>query len=637
MIKRINLGIIAHVDAGKTTLTEQLLFRSGALRQAGSVDRGTAQTDYMPVEQARGISVRAAATVLKWQDTEINLIDTPGHIDFAAEVERSLAVLDAAVLCISAVEGVQAQTEQYCEALQRQGIPLFVFINKIDRVGADTAAVCHSLEEELGLTLLDAADPDSWLEILAESDEELADAWLLGEEVSKGRVAGALREQTAARLIVPWLAGSALQGKGIEELLDLVVLASPLAGGDPEGPLAAYVYKVEHDPKLGRIAHIRLYSGTLRNRMSINNKRTGSSYKAVQIRKPSGRRTQDTGFLEAGDIAAAAGFADVIAGDRLGEQSLVPQSPAIAVALLRVRADLQGSQDYTPLVAACQMLAAEDPKLSIIWEPSIRELLLHVTGKIQIEILTEELSRRFGLDVQLTEPEVIYKETPSGIAEGFDAYTMPKPCWAVTRFRVEPLPLGSGVRYESIVPDTKIHYRYQGQVAQTVPLVLRQGSHGWEVTDIAVTLIDGEDHPIHTHPLDFATVTPIALRRALLNSKTILLEPLWRFRLLVPENAVGKMISEIINMRGTLDAIPPEEEDSEISGRRRLLTGTVPAATSLDFPVFVAQRTSGRGILTLRFAGYQPAPVGEQHNTPYRGIDPLDRDRYILYIRGAIK
>ena len=485
--------------------------------------------------------------------------------------------------------------------------------------------------------MLDIAAPDSWLEVLAEADDALAEAWLLEETVPHDDLVPAIGAQTRQGSVTPWLSGSALQGSGITELLDLIIGTFEQASPDPSGVAAGYVFKVEHDDRLGRIAHVRMYSGILKNRMAVPNSRTGSQFKAVQIRKYSGRKTMDVGVLEAGDIAAVAGLADVQAGDQLGETSLVPRAPEIAHALLRVHAEVSGPGDYKPLVAACKMLEAEEPKLKMIWEPSVRQLLLHVTGKIQTEILTEEFRQRFGLEVELTEPEVIYRETPAGTGEGFDAYTMPKPCWAVTRFRVVPLPPGSGVHYETVVPDTRISYRYQGQVEQTVPEVLAQGPRGWEVTDIAVTLIDGEDHPVHTHPLDFATVTRIALRKALFDSGTILLEPLWRFRLQVPEESIGKIIGEIINMRGSVDTSAMEEASGGQGTGRRLLTGTVPVATSLDLPVLVAQRTAGRGILNFSFAGYQPAPPLEEHTTPFRGIDPLDRDRYILHVRGALQ
>ena len=658
----INIGIIAHVDAGKTTLTEQLLYHSGATLRPGSVDAGTAQTDYMEVERQRGISVKAATTVLHWQGTEINLIDTPGHTDFAAEVERSLRVLDCAVLCLSAVEGVQAQSEQYCAALRHLHIPIILFINKTDRMGADVTRVLSDIKRILGLVTLNFAEPDTWLPILADRDNDLADAFLADRTVDQEQLLQALAVQTGRGDIAPVLWGSALRGEGIEPLLNLIAAAAPSATGDPDGPVAGVVFKVEHDKRLGRIAYVRLYSGSLKNRDLAENRQRGTVGKIVQIRKASGRKAVDVGILEAGDIAAVCGLNDVTAGDILGDESLVPQTVTIAQPLLRVRLRPASAQDYTALVAACGELVAEDPKLEMIWVPSVRQLLLNVTGVIQTEILASLFKTRFSLDVTLEEPQIIYKETPIRSAIGFDAYTMPKPCWAIVKFEIEPLPLGSGVLYESTTPDTHIHYRYQGQVAQTIAKALVQGPLGWEVTDLKITLTDGEDHPVHTHPLDFATVTPIALMKGLVAAGTRLLEPMQRFRLSVPEEFTGKMISRIVNMRGILD-----NDDNSSSGNaedqvnpapagnngnrrltvgasspgsaesRRILCGRVPAATSLEFPVFIAQITGGRGMLSMTFAGYEPCPDGMGETAEFRGINPLDRDKYLLYMRGAIQ
>lgn len=630
-MNRTNIGIIAHVDAGKTTLTEQLLFRSGATLRPGRVDDGTTQTDYMSIERQRGISVKAATTYLTWQSVEINLIDTPGHTDFAAEVERSLQVLDCAVLCLSAVEGVQAQSEQYCAALRKLEIPLLLFINKTDRTGADEVRVLDEARNILGLTPILYNRPETWLLQLAEHDDALAEDWLKGKPVSQKRLQLAMAEQTSRGLVTPVVSGSALHGTGIESLLDLLAAIAPRAAGDPNGPVAGIVFKVEHDQRLGRIAYVRLYSGTMRNRDSLNNANRGTVNKIVQIRKASGRKAVDIGILSAGDIAAVCGLSDVTAGDVLGDPDLVPRKITVVHPLLRIRLRPQTDRDYTALVAACMELSAEDPKLDMIWVPGVRQLLLNVTGVIQTEILIALLHERFGLSVTTEPPKIIYKETPVKPAIGYDAYTMPKPCWAIVKLEIEPLPTGSGVIYESHTPDTRIHYRYQGQVAQTISIALQQGPQGWEVTDLKVILADGEDHHVHTHPLDFATVTPIALMKGLVAAGTRLLEPIQRFNLSVPDAFSGRMISQIAQMRGTLEA------DNSIEAGRRHLTGKVPAATSLDFPVFVAQATGGRGILNMTFDSYQPCPEGQGEPAEYRGINPLDRDRYILQIRGALQ
>lgn len=628
-MKRCNIGLVAHVDAGKTTLTEQMLYLSGAVKRLGSVDAGTAQTDYMEVERRRGISVKSACAVLRWGEGELNLIDTPGHADFAAEVERSLRVLDCAVLVLSCVEGVQAQSEVYYDALRRLRIPTLLFLNKADRPGADPQDVLRQVRERLKVRPLPVPGRDRWLELLAEEDEGLLERYLGDRPVSEEDLERAARDQWRECKLCPVLTGSALRGLGIRELLDFLSEFAPCAGGDAQGPAAGAVFKVEQNEALGRVAYVRLYSGTLKNRDLVKNATQGTEHKVVQIRKTTGRHVRDVGELKAGDIGAVCGLGPVRAGDLLGEESLVPGGVTLASALLRVRLVPRDEGDYPRLAAACEELCAEDPLLNYLWDAETRQLLVHLTGLIQLEILESQLRDRFGLQVDSTPPEVIYRETPTRRAVGYDEYTMPKPCWAILKFVIEPLPPGSGVVYECVTPDTRIPYRYQGQVAQTIPLALQQGPKGWEVTDVKITLVDGSAHHVHTHPLDFATATPMALMKGLVAAETRLLEPIQRFRLTAPEECGGKLMGEIINMRGTL-------EDSRVEDGKMTLTGVVPAGEALDFPAFVAGHTGGRGILQLTFDSYRPCPSGVGKTAQYRGINPLDRDKYILHVRGAL-
>ena len=631
-----HLGVVAHVDAGKTSLVERMLHHAGTTLTAGSVDQGTTQTDYMPVERRRGISVRAAAARLVWRGRPLCLIDTPGHRDFAAEVWRSLAILDAAVLCLSAVEGVEAQSEHYWHALSELAIPCLIFVNKVDRVGADVPAVVEAMRQLAGRPLVDIARPETWLAELAEGDDALAEAWIEGRELPRATLEGALAAQFAAGMVLPWLSGSALEDRGVTALLDLIAELVPQPRVDEQAAASAYVYKVEHDRRFGRLAHVRLFAGRLETRQPLLNLRTGEETKLTQIRQVSGARQHDVPALEAGDSAALAGLQDVVAGDTLGDATgLPPRLARLAPepSLLRVRVHPGPGEDYPALLAACRELSAEEPGLALLWSLETRELLLHISGAVQGEILADALRERFGLEPTLDPPQLVYRETVARTAEAEDHYTMPKPCWAIARFRVEPLPRGSGVEYVSLAPHRRLAYRYQGQVEQTVPLVLEQGVHGWAVTDLRVTLVDGEDHPIHTHPLDFVTVTPMALRRALFEAGSVLLEPIWRYRLQLPDEDAGRLTALILSLRGT---VLSDEQRGEAPQLRRILTGRIPAATSLDLPVTLARMTGGRGILSLQLDGYEPCPPGEVHESPYRGIDPLDRERYILHVRGAL-
>lgn len=622
---------MAHVDGGKTTLTEQLLFRSGAVRAPGRVDDGSAHTDYMDFERRRGISVRSASALIDWQGLRINIIDTPGHSDFSGEVQRAARALDLAVIVVSAVEGVQSQTELIWHSLQKMRLPALFFINKTDRVGAD---VEKTLLEITGLTGIRPVSlcfdsRDSYAEAVVEfSDEALEKFFSAGAlAFSEEELDKLLREAFYSGRLIPCVTGAALRGEGIEELLSL--LPHLAAEKNEAGPISGVVFKVEHNPALGRVAHVRLFSGTLRNRDLVHNFDADCDEKVTQIREVLGAKEKDTGILKAGEVGAVYGMSHTISGQILGEPSLVPPFAEIAAPVLRVKITPDDEAQYPALVAALEELAAEDPLLDVIWEKEHRELLVRVTGLIQTEILTSLLSERFGLKAQLGEPMVIYKERPLKKARGYVEYTMPKPCWAVMEFEIEPLPLGSGVVFESTVPNDKIFTRYQAQVKQTLPEALRQGPRGWQTDDLKITLVGGEHHTVHTHPLDFMLATPMGIMDALVNSGTELLEPVLKFRLSFPEEESGKLIGEIMAMRGTFDS-------PVIKKGNFIMEGLLPLATSMDFPLRLSSLTGGRGILSTSAAGYAPAPPGEGFELPYRGISPLDRAKYILYKRGAL-
>ena len=641
MRKLINTGIVAHIDAGKTTITEQLLFLSGATRTRGSVDRGTAFTDFMEIEKNRGISVRMATTRFGWKDTQINLIDTPGHTDFAAEAERALQVLDCAVLVISAVEGVEARTELLWHALEKLNIPVIIFVNKIDRAGADFEAVKKQIadyltEDFVALNLpkvtedeCEVAENADLAERLADFDDEILEQIIDGKtDFDKDELKDKVKYGCQNRTLFPILCGSALKGVGIDALLDAITELFPAAkqqDGEPSG----VVFKLDRDKVMGKVAYVRLYSGSIKTRDSIKNQRTGEERKVTQIRRFSGAHHEDTGYLESGDIAALYGLDDVMAGDILGSGENVPQSSVVSAPLLQIRMFPQQEEGYPKLVEAMRELEAEDPLLNVVWVKEQRQLLISISGVIQLEVIREVLNSRFGITAEFGDPEVIYKETPSQAGIGFVSYTMPKPCWAVLKFEIEPLPTGSGIRYESTVPDTKILYRYQHQVENTIKHALEQGIKGWNVTDISIRLVDGEHHNEHTHPLDFIVATPMGIMNGLANTGTTLLEPYMKIRVSVPEECSGKVMSYIINSRGSFEL-------AESADGRTMLTGEVPVATTMDFPVRLAAMTSGRGALSQSFSGYKPCPDELGKTTPYRGVNPLDKAKYILYIRSAL-
>ncbi len=638
MKPNINLGIFAHVDAGKTTLTEQLLFAAGVVRSAGNVDSGTTQTDYTEVERSRRISVSAASAQFEYNGVNINLIDTPGHMDFSSEVERALRVIDCAVLVVSAVEGIQARTEIVWEALCQRNTPTAIFINKLDRAGASFSKTLEALGELTGaavpFTQVKKEGLDG-LELSPVSENGLAEAAALTDEAAMeqyldGALTGsalkaALKKAVASRRMIPVYGGSAAMGRGVSELIRGITELMPCAAGNADGPLAALVYKVEHSRSMGRMCHVRMFSGSLSNRdtLSLGNEVA----KIAQIRRVTGGKYTDVGTVRAGEIAALCGIG-ARAGDILGDEKLVPRPTSLTEPLLNVKVTCS-PEDFPRLTEAVHELTEEDPLLKAFWVKEKRELTLSVTGTIQLEIIDTLLKTRWGINAGFGAPSVIYRETPAGKGYGFDAYTMPKPCWAVLKFLIEPLPRGSGVEYSSIVENNKIFYRYQSQVEDAIPTALRQGPSGWEVTDLRITLVDGNHHTIHTHPLDFAVATPMAMMNGLASIGTVMLEPILRFRLTVPEDSMGKVLGELVNIRGEFELTGTK------NGRCRI-EGTYPVSSGADFPGFVTRVTGGKGVLSAVFDGFRDCPQELCQPTEYRGISPLDRAKYILWVRKAL-
>ncbi len=652
--KIINIGIFAHVDAGKTTLTEQLLLTCGRIRQAGSVDSGTAQTDFLSVERERGISVVAASTDIEWNGCHINLIDTPGHIDFAGETERALAALDGAVLVVSAVEGVQSHTENLWRAFAALGIPCLVFINKIDRVGSDLTAVCASLTELDGfvpLLLSEASHvgerscavqarrlvDDRLTECLAEVSDEVAEIYIEGGVLPHDRLMTLLAEAVYERRLTPVLAGSSLLAVGMEELLDAVTTYLPPASRRQSEELSGLIFKIEHDKGMGKIAHVRLFGGSIRNRDAIVlNEDVDSEgiplppQKITQIRKFNGSRFVDEGKLGPGDIAALCGLTRARIFDTIGAYRM-SDTYRLANPYLTVRVTPAEPGELTALVDAVRELCDEDPLIDYKWESGEREIHISITGDIQREIIEVLLRERYGLAATFSPPSVIYRETPARAGEGFEAYTMPKPCWAVLRLGIEPLPRGAGIVYDGgKVPHNKLFYKYQSHIKSSFFRSLEQGNYGWALTDMKVTLLDGEHHTIHTHPLDFFVATPMALMDGIRNTGTILLEPMLEARITVPDHLLGQVISDITVMRGVFDS-------PVMKNGRCMLACCLPVATSLDYPVRLAALSGGRAVYATHFGGYRDCPLELGATTPRRGIDPRDRAKWILYARGAIQ
>ncbi len=669
-----NIGILAHVDAGKTTLTEHILYKSGVIRSLGSVDTGTAHTDSLEVEQERGISVKSSEANLMWKGKEINIIDTPGHVDFSGEVERTLSILDAAVIVISAVEGVQPQTEVYFKALKTIGIPTIIFINKIDRVGANIKRVLEDISNLLTDSFISIEDiskegtsnpkvqllfeennvdsnkevninenvknkintnekgeyEDKLLEALADTDELLLNKYLEGEDISFELIKASLITLTNNCSIYPVLYGSAIKDIGVVELLDFLAEFIPIKNVFNDEKLSAIVFKIKRHKTLGKLAYIRLYSGEIKSRDLVYNYTKSIEEKVTQIKKLKGQKEIDYGYVSSGEIACISGLSKASIGDILGDPKRIPKVLSIAKPILTLQAFPKKKEDYIRLVEAFNELEEEDPLLNVQWLKEKNELHIQIMGMIQLEILENILKNRFDIEISFGKPSIIYKETPLGNSVGFEAYTMPKPCWAVVKFFIEPLERGSGIVYESQVRTDSIKLRYQREIEYQLPIALRQGLYGWEVTDLKVTLLTGEDHVMHSNPGDFIIATTIGIMNGLNNIGTTLLEPIIKFRISVPEDIGGKVLGDIINMRGTFEA-------PMISNGSFTVQGEMPAATSLDYPIRLGIISSGKGIISTELSSYKPVPLGLGEKRERIGVDPLDRSKFILYSRNAIR
>jgi len=645
MGRRYNIGILAHVDAGKTTLTEQMLAFTGTVRSAGSVDDGTATTDFMEIERRRGISVSSACAEMVYGDDEICVIDTPGHVDFAGEVDRALSVLDGAVLVVTAVDGVQPYTEILWKAAEKIGLPVIAVINKIDRAGSDTGAVFGSLrkltggkavmvnsafmEGEPGCSvvpleggaredmLLDLAGLDSGIEEKLFSEEEISDSeW-------KAALSAACRERRA----VPVLCTSAKNGEGIEELLESIVSYLPDASVNEQDELSGTVFRVIHDPGIGKICFIRLFGGSISVRDPLDNGR-GDKDKVTQLRRYTGRRYEDIPSFSAGEVAAVCGLTEFGNGDIVGKAP-EGRKAGIAETMILVGVEPENEEDRPALLLALRELTEEEPLLALDYDQATKAISIRITGIIQREVIQELLRERYSLEAVMTEPRIIYRETPAGPGIGKWAYVMPKPCWAIVELTVEPLPRGSGLVFRSAIKEDVLVRRYQHHVEASVYETAAQGIKGWEVTDALVTLTDGMSHNVHTHPLDFFVATPVAFLRALTDSGVRLLEPYVKAAMSASEEHLGKVLGAVADMRG-------EFESPRIEDGRFYLEAVLPLSASMDLPVRFRSMTSGTGVYTSAFYEYRPCSPDVDAVLPRKGVDPLDLQKWILYRRSAI-
>jgi ribosomal protection tetracycline resistance protein len=597
------LGIVAHVDAGKTTLTERLLYAAGVIDEVGSVDKGTTQTDTLPLEQQRGITIKAAVVSFELGDLTVNLIDTPGHPDFIAEVERVLSVLDGAVLVISAVEGVQPQTRVLMRALRRLGIPTLLFVNKLDRAGADFDRVVGEIAERLTPAVVVPGD----IEVLADHDDELLAAYVDGR-VSPERVRVALAEQSKRALVYPVFRGSAIKGEGVDELSRALGELLPADAGDPEARLSATVFKIERGPGGEKIAYLRMFSGTLRMRETVGDEKVT----ALAVFENGGAVQRPHVFGR--QIAKVWGLRGVQIGDTIGRPP--PRTPQreFPPPTLQSFVAPRDPDDAHGLRIALAQLAEQDPLINVRDEPG-RELTVSLYGEVQQEVLEATLRDDFGVDAVFSDTTPICVERPRRRGEALEIlHGESNPYNAEIGLRIAPAPDDSGVafRLEVAARDIPLYVyktrdEFGAQMGRYVRTALEEGLHGWPVVDCVVTMTRSaysvaDGPPSRRGPTstaaDFRKLTPLVLAQALERAGTVVCEPVVRVSLEVPTRSVGVVLPALARLGASVESPSPDGELSTVDA-------VMPVTTADELQRQLPGLTGGEGVVESTFAGYQ--------------------------------
>jgi ribosomal protection tetracycline resistance protein len=647
----LNLGILAHVDAGKTSLTERLLHSVGVIDEIGRVDDGNTQTDTLALERRRGITIKSAVVSFAIDDVTVNLIDTPGHPDFIAEVERVLGVLDGAVLVVSAVEGVQAQTRVLMRTLQRLRIPTLVFVNKIDRRGAGYEGVLRAISERLtpfavpmgtaaGLGTRAARFAPGLgpaaLDVLADHDDDLLSAYVEGT-VSEARLRAALADGTRQALVHPVYFGSAVTGAGVDELTAGIRELLPAADGDPDGPLSGTVFKVERGPAGEKVAYARIFSGTLRtrDRIPFGDAREDGRVTAISVFDHGTDVRQD--IVPAGRIARLWGLADVRIGDALGEPRKAYGHFFAPPSLETVVVPGPGT-DSGALHLALTQLAEQDPLIGLRHDEVRRETSVSLYGEVQKEVIQATLADEFGLDVTFRETTPLCVERPAGTGAAAEFIKKhANPFLATVGLRVDPAPPGTGVDFRLEVELGSMPYAFFKAVEDTVRDTLGQGLHGWQVTDCTVTMThrgywprqshshQGFDKSMSSTGADFRGLTPLVLVEALRRAGTQVYEPMHRFRVEAPADTLGALLPVLAALR----AVP---QTNETRGDTCVLEGVVPADRVHELEQRLPGLTRGEGELESAFDHYAPVTHGALPRRARTDNNPLNRKEYLLNV-----
>lgn len=617
-MKKLVVGILAHVDAGKTTLSEGMLYVSGAVRKLGRVDHQNAFLDTDALERQRGITIFSKQAVFTLPTVEVTLLDTPGHVDFSSEMERTLQVLDCAILVISGTDGVQGHTQTLWKLLERYHIPTLLFVNKMDLDGADRAGCLAQLRERLHDGCVDFTqerEGETLQEQVAMCEEATLERYLETGTVEDGDIRHLIRER---RLFPCWF-GSALRLEGVEAFLEGLERYAPIP--DYPADFGAQVYKIGRDAQGGRLTYLKVTGGSLKVKDLLSGG-TGDAggeapweEKADQIRIYSGERFQTTDRAEAGTVCAVTGLTHTRAGESLG--SARPMQLPMLEPVLTYRLNLPEGADPHTALRRLRELEEEDPQLHILWNESLREIHLQLMGEVQLEILRAIIEERFGLSVTFDTGSILYKETIAAPVEGVGHFE-PLRHYAEVHLLLEPGPRGSGMCFATACSEDMLDRNWQRLVlthlAERVHLGVLTGS---PITDMKITLVAGRSHAKHTEGGDFRQATYRAVRQGLMEAESILLEPWYEVCLEVPAAQVGRAMSDLQRRGGTME--PPETV-----GEYAVLTGRAPVAGMRDYAAEVAAYTRGQGRLFCTLSGYEPCHNAQQV-VEEMGYDP-ERD-----------
>lgn len=593
---KITLGILAHVDAGKTTLSESMLYHAGSLRTMGRVDHQDAFLDAHPLERARGITIFSDQAMMSLGESQVFLVDTPGHADFAAEMERAMAVMDYAVLVVSCAEGVQSHTDTVWQLLRRGHVPTFFFLNKTDRAGAEPDRVLCELRRKLSP---DCVPYEELTEAAAERDEDLLDEYLSGQ-VTRQRVDTVARRLIGEERLFPVFRGSALQDAGVEEFLSVISRLME-THYDADGPFGARVFRIRHDAQGSRLTFLKLGSG----RLSVRDAVTvgGESFRVNELRLYNGSRFTSVQTAQAGQLVAVTGLPACRIGDALGDCAPAPQP--VTQPLLSVKAMFPPEVSVQTALTALRRLEAEDPALGVQWNESLREIHLRVMGAIQLEVLRELVRERFGLAVEFSRPEIMYRETIAAPVRGAGHYE-PLRHYAEVHLLLSPVPRGTGITFSSRCHVDELSLQYQNLIRTHVFEKEHLGVlTGSPLSDVHIELLTGRAHLKHTEGGDFRQATYRAIRQGLMKAQPVLLEPYYAFTIDAPQEHLGRILSDIQRLYGEFEV--PDADDSGLHVR-----GRGPVSTLMDYTQELTVFTRGKGRLSVHFDGYEPCHNAEE-------------------------